>query len=468
MKIDRLVENIKIYFFGTFSTKLIQFLFIPLYTKYIDSFELGYFNLILSVVWFAVPLLYQTIWEGILRFVIEKSENEERIFTSTNLYCFGLSILYGLVFLLISLLMEINYGFSIFLMALTQMGVSYWQFSARALKNSKAYSFGLVANTVITVALNFILIMIFKLGLPALFISNIAGSLAMIIVMEMKLRLFANFRISKFDISLLKQLIKYSFPLSINTISWWLINSGGSIIIVNQIGIEENGIYSISSRFGMIMTLITSVVNMAWQEESFRIHGEKGADNYFNRVFDFLVRSVFSGIAVLIPVTFIFYRWFVYGEYSTGLLLTPIIYLSTAFSTFSSHLGSGFLARKESNVIFYSTLVAGIISVGGAAVLAPILGLMGVVVSSLIGTVCMFLIRALMLKKRMVLELKYINTIGLSLFCICVMFVCSLNSVSVIYQMIILIIVVAVLFFANRDIIFVFQSRINQKLKGNR
>ena len=52
----RFLNNIGFYFLGTFSTKILQFLFIPLYSKFIVPEEMGFFILVISVVALSLPL----------------------------------------------------------------------------------------------------------------------------------------------------------------------------------------------------------------------------------------------------------------------------------------------------------------------------------------------------------------------------------------------------------------------------
>ncbi len=456
------------YFLGTFSTKLLQFLFIPLYTIYIETSDFGYFNLVMSLVALSVPLLYQSVWEGVLRFAIEKQNDKMTILSTTSSYCLVLTTIYSIVFLLITKTFRMQYGTLILMMALGQMGVSYWQFSARALNENKLYSISTVANAAVTITLNFVLIVVLKWGLMALFLSNTVGSLVMIAILEFRLHLLRNAVTGGLNLSLLRDILKYSFPLSINALSWWLITSCNSLVISQRIGIDQNGIYSIASRFGAIMTLVTSVVNMAWLEESFRIYGNKESDEYFNNVFDLLTRVTLSGVSLLIPVTYVFYSLFVFGGYSRGVGLTPIVYLNAAFATFASYLGSGFLARKESNVIFQTTLLAGIISTGGGYVVAPIFGLMGVVVTSLIGSIFMYAIRIPLLHRRMLLEINHNRVIGLTILCVTVMFASNFNAYSVPHQITVFLITALITYIANRQIIATLVQRIGKKMESHK
>ena len=343
---------------------------------------------------------------------------------------------------------------------------SIWQFSARSLNNNRIYSLSIIADTVIMISINVILISILKYGVMSLFIAYIAGKIVMIIMIESKINLVTGAKKSDFDIGLLKAIIKYSFPLCINAVSWWLISSSNSLIISYHLGVEENGIYSLANQFGAFMTLFTTVINMAWLEESYRVHGNKGSDEYFNRILDLLVRFILSGVAILIPLTYIFYQLFVFGEYKLGVVLTPIIYLNAALSAIVTHLGSGFLAKKESKVIFQTTLIGGIISVSTAFVVADTYGLVGIVAASLIGTISMFIIRVPLLKKRMNLKIKYNTIICFLILCISLMLVCNIYEESFNHQIFIALATLALLVVINKELIIYFFTKKYNILKS--
>lgn len=467
MRAKRLVKNMGFYFLGIFSTKILQFLFIPLYTTYIITSDFGYYNLTISIISLAIPLLYHSIWEGILRFTIENEDNKYKILSTTNLYCAGASVIYSIVFIVLSILINIQYGILILVMGLSHMGVSYWQFSARALKENKIFALSTFVNAVITIALNLFLIIFLKWGLLALFIANTIGNLSMIVIIESRIKLFTRTRKEQFDFGLLQSILKYSLPLSINALSWWLITSSNNLVISNRIGIADNGIYAMASRFGSIMTLVTSVINMAWLEEAFRTHGDSDKDQYFNGVLNILTRVVLSGVAVLIPTTYIFYHFFVFGDYYGGVYLTPIIYLSAAYSTLAAHLGSGFLARKESDIIFKTTLMGGIVSTVGGFVLAKTFGVMAVVITSLIGFLIMYFIRVPLLKKRMELKIDFVTLFGLTFFNILIMYISSIKPRNIIFQIIVIIITSCIVAIINRKELLMLLRNLMKAIKKN-
>ena len=453
MKSNRLIKNMGFYFLGTFSTKILQFIFTPFYSKYIDPSHFGYYSLVVSMVALLIPLLYQSIWEAVLRYVIENEGEEKYVLATSSSYLIGLTIIYSIIFLFGFFIFNIEYGIAILIMAISQMGIMYYQFSARALKKNYIYAISTVIHSITTIILNVVLIIIFRWGLLALFIANTVGNIISIYILEKNLKIISQYRIKDFKKSILIKMIKYSFPLSINGASWWLITSFNNFTIAYKISIDENGIYSMANRFGSIMSLLTTVISLAWVEESFRVFNTKGSDKYFNDVLNLLVKVVLSGVTLLIPITYIFYAVFIAEEYSSGVILTPIIYLTAAYSAISSHLASIFLARKESGILLRTTLVGGVFSAVGGFLMADHFGVMGVVITSLMGYIIMFLIRVPMIRKRIVLKFDFLSLVSLTGISIMTMYIANIYQESIPGLLLLFFVMFVLMLVINFDIV---------------
>ncbi len=460
LKLNRFYKNIGIYFLSNFSTKILQLLFIPLYSIFIKPDDFGYYSLILSMLSLSIPILYQSIWEGVLRYSIERENQEYKVISTAALYCIGITLIYGLCFLIINLYFDIDYSPYILIMGISQMLITFYLFSARALKENKVYALSTVVQSIVITSLSIYLIAYLRLGILALFITYIAGNIIGILILEWKLKVLCRISRANFQFSLLAPIIKYSLPLSFNAASWWLITSFNNFVITYRISIYENGIYSMANKFGSILTLVTSVVSLAWIEESFRIHGSKNSDKYFNKVLDVLIRLVFGTVAILIPITNIFYQFSVSDLYSSGVTLIPIIYLSAAFSSLAAHLASGFLARKESELVLKTTIIGGIVSAVGGLIMVKYFGVMGVVTTSLIGFILMFVIRIPILKKRMDLKVNASSLFISTSICLLVSVISNYFVGSLINQIIILIATfIATLIYNYKVIKLIFSSR---------
>lgn len=459
----RLINNVGIYFIGIFFTKILQFLFIPIYSIYLSPEEFGYFNLVITIIALCVPLFYQSIWEGVLRFIIEKRLNKEKILITVLIYCLLLSILYVLIFVLINNIAGFSYAIFVLLVALSQVGLSYWQFSSRALSMNKVYSLSSILHAIVTITVNLILIIQFEWGILALFVANILANVISLVYLEKNVSIYKYLKKSNIDFLLLKPLIKYSFPLSINAASWWLLMSFSIVLVTYWINLEEAGIYSMASRFGTIMTLITSVISLAWLEESFKTVNDKDSHHQFNKVLHYITKLNLSFVALLIPLTYIFYNYFVFGDFFNGVTIVPIVYLTAAFAALGTHLASIFLANKESFTALATTFLGGIIAVISGLFLVDPLGSLGVALSSLIGFIVMYVIRIPLLKKRISIEIDYKLLVFLTLFCFLITVICDYNRDSLAAQIITTFLVFISLIFINyKEIVFLKSKLVNK------
>ncbi len=459
----RFVSNIGFYGLGTFATKLLQFLFVPIYSKFIAPSDMGTYNVILATVSFALPLLFQSLWEGSFRFTIEQGDEGRKVLATSSKYCFSLAALYSISFLLVSIFLNIQYGMFIMLYALGQIGTSYWQFAARALKANKAYAASSVLNSFVAIVMNLLLILLFHMGIKALFIANIAGSFIMVFFLEHKLHLLADIGKFPFDKKLLFQIIRYSIPLAINTISWWLQNSCNSVIITYCLGTSQNGIYAIAMKFGTILSIVTTIITLAWQEEAFRTYGEKDQDVYFNKVLNILTRGLLGATLFIIPLTYIMYQYLVFGEYREGVLLVGFIYVSAVYNALSCHLGSAFLARKESGIMFYTTLGGGIINVIISLILVSRIGIVGAVIGMLLGNMFNFYVRIPLLHKRIMLSIDYCSLIPLTMLCLFVGLLCSIYKMNVSALAIIALFALFVTYYANIQLVNAIKLKIKSR-----
>lgn len=92
-------KNIAIFSIGMLIPKIITIILIPLITKYISNEDYGIAELLIVTVSLIIPLFSFDIQEAVLRFAMDKNENNKKIFS------IGISIvLCSEIFLLIILL----------------------------------------------------------------------------------------------------------------------------------------------------------------------------------------------------------------------------------------------------------------------------------------------------------------------------------------------------------------------------
>ena len=70
-------KNTLLLFIGKFTTQFISFFLLPLYTRYLITYDYGYVDLIQTYISLFVPVLILRIDSAIFRFLIEKRNDKE-------------------------------------------------------------------------------------------------------------------------------------------------------------------------------------------------------------------------------------------------------------------------------------------------------------------------------------------------------------------------------------------------------
>ena len=77
----KLLKNFFLMVIGQFSSKLLSFLLVPLYTYILSTEEYGSFELITTTVTLLTPLLTLVIAEGVMRFCLDEKYDNRQVLT---------------------------------------------------------------------------------------------------------------------------------------------------------------------------------------------------------------------------------------------------------------------------------------------------------------------------------------------------------------------------------------------------
>ena len=82
-KSKKLLSNTFLFLIGSIGSKFIQFLLVPLYTYTLTKNEFGVTDLVLTTINFLIPFFSIQISDGLLRFGLDKNENQNDIINSS-------------------------------------------------------------------------------------------------------------------------------------------------------------------------------------------------------------------------------------------------------------------------------------------------------------------------------------------------------------------------------------------------
>ena len=394
-KYKYLLKNMGLMTISSFTSKILSFLLVPLYTVVLTTQEYGTYDLYTTTAFLLMPLLSACISDAVLRFTLDRGKSSEDV----------LSI--GIVFYLracifVFVLVVINYVFGIidifneypifFLLyyCLCLLSDILTQF-ARGLERIFDVAVSGILSSVATISLNVLLLIIFPLGIKGYFIANCSafGITAFYLIFRLHIWKYVKYNVSK---DLKKEMVTYSSPLIFNQIGWWINNVSDRYIVTWLCGTAANGVYSIAYKIPSLLSVFQTIFNQAWTLSAVKELDEKGSQFYTN-IYKIYNCGMVLVCSILIAGDKIIARILFANDFYSAWQYAPWLILSVVFGSLSGLLGGIFTAAKESKVIARTTAVGAglntILNIAFVFVFGPI----GAAIATLISYVLVWLVR---------------------------------------------------------------------------
>ena len=172
----KLISNTLIFAIGTFSSKVLVFLLMPLYTSVLSEAEYGTVDLMVQVGNFLLPLVSCGIINGIIRFGLDKYYKKSDVFTTGFLTILGG---FGILLVLEPLLCHISYlgdnTMMIYVFVLMSSMRSLCSQFVRAKGYVKLYALDGILSTATTIFFNVLYLVVLKWGINGYILAMISA-----------------------------------------------------------------------------------------------------------------------------------------------------------------------------------------------------------------------------------------------------------------------------------------------------
>lgn len=410
---NNLVKFLKssgIYFVGNVLTKMVSFFLLPLYTTYIPTEQSGYFDLSYSYISILIPIIFLEIWSAIMRFTFDYIKGEDRykpLFNGLLIFAASLAIYIAAAFLL-GAIVQIDYLIYIFFYGLFTALQTCYSYIVRTFGYNVIFAVSGIVGSIVNSVSNIIMILVFDMTITSLYLAAILGLFVQVVIMECKMQLLRHLSIKQFDKDMIKQMVVFSLPLSLNTACFWFLSSYNRVGVSNILGLEANGIYSAAAKFTYVIGLVSNCFSMAWQELVYSLGNEKeNKSRLYTIASNYYIKFLMYGLLLLIPVVQVVFPWFIKNDYQAAFSLIPLYLLATVANIYSTFLGNIFGAEKKTSIIFTSTLVAAVVNVGLFHALVGSMGIQAANIALFFGFLVNIIMRLLLLKKSIPISLDY-------------------------------------------------------------
>lgn len=409
MRYSRFISTSMIYFIGNVLSKIVSFLLLPLYTKYLTSAQFGEYDIVISFVNLVAPVAFVQIWDGMYRYSFEEETSKGKFKIINNTICIsGGGVL---LYILLQYVLNNIYSFDCFYIVLAYglvFSIQYiYTFAVRVFLNNKLFVMSGVVCTIVTAITNIVLLTQFALGISSLYIAAITGCFVQIFIIELRIHLIKNFRLVDMDLKLCKRLIRFSAPLCIATISYWLLTGFSKVCISRNLSIEDNGIFAIANRFSSMIVLFVAVFQFAWNETAYLMaHNSKRIEK-FQLCISLLVRILLMGSVIACLVIKHIFPYLVDKHFHASYYIIPIVIMGVSFNSIAGFLGTIFMTEKNTNFVLLSTLIAATFNCALCGLGIRYFGLNGALIVLTLSFFILVLVRIVYLNLKLGVDIRY-------------------------------------------------------------
>ncbi len=393
----KLLSNTIIFTIGTFGSKLLVFFMLPLYTHCLSTVEYGTADLITQCANFLIPLAALGVYKGVFRFTADDKYDRKACFsTAVSLIACG-----TLGFLLLSPLLWLidalhGFGWLIILYVTAAVWHYLLAYFVRGLGKMTLFSGQGILNTVITVGLNVVFLLVLKMGLVGYVLSVVIGDVVSSIFMLFAAKIGEYYSFSAWNKQLAHKLLSYSLPLIPTDLFWWITDLSDRFLVTYYCGEAVNGIYAVAYKIPTLLTLVSGVFAEAWQTSAIEESKEKGTYcSFFSEIYTGFACVMFLAGSGLIWLNRWICSWLYAPDYYSAWQSVSWLLLATVFTSLVTILGTSYMVNLKSGRSMRTAAVGAVSNVVLNFILIPHYGAVGAAVATFISYVLVFVARGI-------------------------------------------------------------------------
>ncbi len=388
---------------------------VPLFTRYLSTKDYGTADIITSTAGLAMPILLLVIQDAVMRFSIDiEYQSAEVLMSALWVFLRGMIICLVCIFL-ISLFHNPNipakyllyFFFLVFANGLYSILINF----VRGIDKLQVLVEASIITTAASCTFNIIFLPILKLGIDGYLLANFLGTIIANFWICFRIKIWRFIKIKSFKRNLCYEMEKFSSPLILNRIGWWINDLSARYIILWFIGASYNGIYTVAYKIPNILTTCSDAFSQAWQLSAIKEFDSNDKTSFISNMYDFynffLVFCCSIIIFLNIPLAKILYGrdFFIAWKY------VPPILIAVVFSSLSGFIGSLLIAKKATKNISKATIIGAISNIILNIIFVPSYGIMGAAICTMISSIIIWVIRLIDIKKYVKFKLYLIKNI---------------------------------------------------------
>ena len=383
--LKKLASQTAIYGLSSVVGRLLNYLLVPLYTRYFLPAEYGVVTELYAYVAFLVVMLTYGMETAFFRF--SKKEETAKVYSTTLISLLISSVVFvGLIFLNSSAISQwLGYAnhpeyIQFFALIIGMDAVASISF-AKLREQDKAMRFAFIriVNIMINIGLNLYFIVYQEYGIAYIFIANLVASVITLLM------LFPQMISSSwvFDKKLWKKMMIYALPLLIAGLAGMTNETIDRILLKHllpntDMAASELGLYGAFYKLSIIMILFIQTFRFAAEPFFFAQEKEGNSRKIYADVmkyFTIIMAIIFLGVTIFYDVI----KGFLGSEYhdERGFLVVSILLLANLFLGIYYNLSIWYKLTEKTKYGAYLSIFGAIITLSLNFTLIPVLGFVG-------------------------------------------------------------------------------------------
>ncbi len=401
-KYKYLLKNVLLFGISNFVPKILVFLMVPLYTNVLTTAEYGTVDLLQTTLSLTIPIVTINITEGVLRYSVSKYHDSKSVlFYGIKYITIGTAVVTG-VGIILGCLNVIPWGYIIcfILLLLGNNGYTLLTNFLRGIDKMNAIVIGSILNTAIMVGCNILFLLYFSWGMYGYLLAQIFALIIATIFLFIAGGVYKYITTYKKDNIVEREMVVYSKPLILNSISWWINNASARYIIVFFCGTAVNGIYSVAYKIPTILSMCQSIFIQAWQLSAIKESDSAESQYFYKKIYGAYNGLLLVACSGIIMLTKVLANFLYAKEFYVAWKYVPLLLIGTLFTAVSSYIASIFNAKDDTKLVGRTTTVGAVINIIISLCLVPFWGAMGAGIANAISCFVVWLARISSLKKK--------------------------------------------------------------------
>ncbi|MBO7736617.1 MAG: oligosaccharide flippase family protein [Clostridia bacterium] len=395
-KIKYLFKNVGILTISQFSSKILIFFLLPLYTNVLSTEQYGVYDLSVTVVELLYPILTINIIDAVMRFLLDKKYENTDVISVSFKYVFLSILLASSIALAVSLfnLFPLFEGLEIYVL-LYFIFYTLQQFAAQVAKGLEQITdIGIsgVLGTVCLIGFNLFFLLVAEWGLVGFFLANILAHFIPALYLILRTTVWRYIRLSAGKM-ISPDMLKYCVPLIVNTLGWWANSATDKFVVTFFLGAAANGILSIAYKIPNMLSAVQGIFNQGWQISAIKEFEEKGDTSFFSKIVLLINGVMFVGASFLILLTKPLASFLYAKDFYVAWEYVPMLILSVVINTNSGIYGAILAAKGRSNGMAISSFIGIVVNVALNILLVWAIGMQGVTIATVISGLVILLLR---------------------------------------------------------------------------